>query len=97
MTTATETRTIYLETRYHGATDTRGARISVGIIGNASRSRVQYAYDYSASNPHLAAAVDFLSGYTVQTVEVVAQTKRGNMYRVEYTDLDTHAHNTTER
>ena len=90
-----QTRTIYLETRYHGATDTRGLRVSVGIIGNAPRRRVQYAYDCSAQNPHLAAAVEFLSGYTVQTVEVIAQTKRGNMYRVEYTDLDIHAHNST--
>ena len=91
MTTTTETSTIYLETRYHGATDTRGARVSVGIIGNDAKRRVQYAYDYSAQNPHLAAVVEFLSGYTVQTVETVAQNKRGNMYRVEYSDA--HAHN----
>ena len=85
MTTATETRTIYLETRYYGATDTRGARISVGIIGNAPKRRVQYAYDYSAHNPHLAAVAEFLAGHTVQTVETIAQGKRGNHYRVEFT------------
>lgn len=92
MTTATttETRAIYLETRYHGATDTRGARVSVGIIGNTPKRRVQYAYDYSAPNPHLAAVVEFLTGYTVQSVETIAQNKRGNMYRVEYSDA--HAH-----
>ena len=83
---ANKMNTIYLETRYHGATDTKGARVSVGVLGNAPKLRVQFAYNYAARNPHEAAIREFMLGNKIACLETIASGKRGNVYRVEYSN-----------
>ncbi len=66
-----------IETRYHGATNTRGSRISAfDLDGN----RVTIAYDHAAKDPHRVAAEALRVKMNWPGRLVGGATKRGHVF-----------------
>ena len=56
-----------VETRFHGPTDTRGSRISVAFVGSRKgRKSYSYRHALTATENHLAAAVEWLQQLSSQ-------------------------------
>ena len=76
-----------VETRYHGPTDTRGARIMADLAGTKGRARHSHTYFHGWRNSvnHTEAALEFMrahilpSGRDARLVSV-ANTERGMLF-----------------
>jgi deoxyribodipyrimidine photolyase-like uncharacterized protein len=83
-----EQKTVYVRTRYAGATDSRGSTVAVeGIIGGKRVSR-SFPYDYAARDAHLSAIRGFARlalGWDAYGRTVVRQTRseRGWVVRLD--------------
>lgn len=68
-----------IETKYHGPTNARGARVKVSGLGQART----YSLDYTTSDVHTWAFERFVSDLGVKVTQCLhSETKRGNVFLI---------------
>jgi hypothetical protein len=76
---------MYFRTRKLPATDTKGARIRV--TRESDKAYQDFGYDYSTSDPHKTALVEFIrerhSNMAEYDIEVLRETATGYAYRID--------------
>jgi len=69
-----------IETRYHGATTYRGARITAQASGNPKRVTVPYRYDGPDDAEHITAALELCKRLGWSGKLIGGHTKRGMVW-----------------